>query len=297
MRSLKTVVLFGVLGGVFYLLDHATRPGGEQDAQTLGTKSELAEIISARTGLTVSGLVITPRQDGAREFRGLLREDGRLRPVFGRLAHSCPDIVARSDCWSVAQLEVNGQPTPVQIAALPASSDRITDDVADEEIETADISIPGKPVIRTDSEISRVELSTRETNLPTNDEIAPLVLQHDPPHGTLADAILTAKGQPIPVPRPGLAILDTKVPPKPTAEDGSGLPKPATTKPTHTVDRPVINARVGPGGDSPVIAQLVAGLPLAKIGQNGEWGQFIILDGDDVGREVWAALRIVKPLP
>lgn len=70
----------------------------------------------------------------------------------------------------------------------------------------------------------------------------------------------------------------------------------ATPPPTHRVARARINARSGPGTGNPVITRLVEGSRLSLLQARDGWGHFVVLDGDDRGAEVWAALRILDPI-
>ncbi|MFK7942697.1 MAG: hypothetical protein AB8B85_07290 [Paracoccaceae bacterium] len=63
---------------------------------------------------------------------------------------------------------------------------------------------------------------------------------------------------------------------------------------THLVARPVINTRSGPGTDNPVLTRLNEGARLALINTKGAWGNFVILEGNAVGQEVWAALSLLE---
>ncbi len=63
---------------------------------------------------------------------------------------------------------------------------------------------------------------------------------------------------------------------------------------THRVARARINTRAGPGTATPVVTTLSAGTLLALIETKGNWGRFLILDGEATGTEAWAALSIVE---
>lgn len=95
---------------------------------------------------------------------------------------------------------------------------------------------------------------------------------------------------------PETALARPTMPPKANAKaDRAGI-EPGTPTATHQVARPVINARSGPGTGNPVVTKLSAGDQLHLVGQDGGWGQFVIVGGDSAGARVWAALRIVEPL-
>ena len=171
-----------------------------------------------------------PVTQGERDFRGLLREDGRLRPVYGRVASRCPAGTDRPSCWEIAHLEIDGAPAG---AHHPARLSAEAPPAVEPPIETADIAAA------------------------------------KPPAAAPAKANVIA-------PTPPLA--------------------PSGPTPTHAVDRPVINARSGPGTENQVVARLPEGLRLAMIEEQDGWGRFLVLDGDGKGQEIWAALRILKAM-
>ena len=83
--------------------------------------------------------------------------------------------------------------------------------------------------------------------------------------------------------------------PRPTG--GSASATPAHPSATHRVARPVINARRGPSTEDAIVTKLQAGVRLALVQAQDGWGRFVLLDGEHVGAEVWAALRILEAVP
>lgn len=71
---------------------------------------------------------------------------------------------------------------------------------------------------------------------------------------------------------------------------------PAGPSTTHRVNRPVVNARSGPGTNNPVVTRLNNGTALAQISQAEGWGQFMVLSGESEGQVVWVAFSIVSPV-
>lgn len=67
----------------------------------------------------------------------------------------------------------------------------------------------------------------------------------------------------------------------------------ALPAPTHRVARAVINTRGGPGTEHAVVTRLGRGAALALLEDRDGWGRFVVLDGADEGRQVWAALTIL----
>ena len=65
---------------------------------------------------------------------------------------------------------------------------------------------------------------------------------------------------------------------------------------THRVDRPVVNARTGPGTGNPAVGRLTAGLDLSLVQTRQDWGQFVVLDGKLTGQIVWVAMDILRAI-
>ena len=82
-------------------------------------------------------------------------------------------------------------------------------------------------------------------------------------------------------------------PAQPAAVEQTIPSTPAGPSPTHQVDRPVVNARSGPGTNNPVVTRLSGGTNLAQVGEADGWGQFMVLSGEAEGEIVWIALSIV----
>ncbi|MEM7058405.1 MAG: SH3 domain-containing protein [Pseudomonadota bacterium] len=105
------------------------------------------------------------------------------------------------------------------------------------------------------------------------------------------EAPATAFRAPNPVPTEDIETSDIPRQTAATSPERSEAPRA-----THLVARPIINARSGPGLANPVLFKLSQGARLGLISEDGEWGKFLVLDGDGQGAEAWASLKILEDL-
>ena len=140
MRSLKILAAFTALAAALFALDTLTRPDGTGRSDPATTEIlDLARLVEVQAGVHVTGIVLTRLDRHVRDFRGLHETDGRLRPVYGRLRSTCADAT-RSACWEIADLEIDGRPVTLHLAALPADASPASEADGKAEIETADIA-------------------------------------------------------------------------------------------------------------------------------------------------------------
>jgi len=118
--------------------------------------------------------------------------------------------------------------------------------------------------------------------IPVAPDTAPIVTQEGPP--TDADEASEAATAAV-EDATGAAVTEPAPAPSPEAD---------APQATHRVARARINTRAGPGTATPVVTTLSAGTLLALIKTKGNWGRFLILDGEATGTEAWAALSIVE---
>jgi len=265
---LSTLVICGLAGGALFLLERglqATQPvppaGIDERREALGVRRMLTE---AR--FDFSALVIGIARDDLRDFRGSLREAGRVRPVYGQARRLCVKGLDAADCWEIGYLQVDGrQVLPAEDAATPI--DPAVDLRADDEP-------AGAPVIET-ADVPAEALVEVPVDVPAEELLA---------GAPVADG----------TPRPAATETVTETVTETTTEPATSDTAPPAA--THKVARPVINTRDGPGTDNAVVTRLNAGARLALVERTGEWGRFVVLDGAESGTEVWAALRILEAL-
>lgn len=285
MRALTTLFAFVFLAAAFTVLDQATRPKDENRPRPASAEAlSIAEVLTSHAGLAVMGIVLGPRSGNERDFRGLHSIDGRMRPIYGRARAVCTGLATRPACWEIAYLEIDGRQVAGRTAAVESDPDR-PQGGGDWEIETAD----------TGSAVSR---PTRPAALPPTPPPTPSAATGaapaaiaGPPAAPGAGPDLSEREATGAVPIPAVR------PPAEAAADVPETPVDTAPRPTHAVARPIINVRDGPGTDQPVVARLPEGMRLALIDRRDDWGRFLVLDGASSGREVWAALRILEPLP
>ena len=266
MRNLTYLLAFLALAAGFVLLDRLTAPRVSAGPTPASAEAlRITEALANRAGLAVEGVVLGMGDGEERDFRGLYSADGRLRPVYGRARARCPGRTAPT-CWEITYLEIDGRRVAEHVAAVTIEIDP-PDDGPEAEIETADTLVVDRGAASGGSVPALVPTAAPGGSLPAPDGRGPTVAGSD--------------DVPMPAARPG----------------HSGNDAGTARRPTHRVARPVINVRNGPGTDRAVIARLPEGMRLALIDRREDWGRFLVLEGEASGREVWAALDILQPVP
>lgn len=310
MRSLILFLGFASLGLGFVVLDRATQPKDRSNAASAEAFS-LTEWLSSATGLIVNGIVLTPSAGTERDFRGLHSDQGRLRPVYGRVRRVCDGTPITPNCWEISYLEIDGKQIAHTVRSVAVQ--KHADDAGPAEvIETADsgpvvapatawqvvaMALPRQVAFKdntTDTAIIEPAADASSTGA-WDDLGAEKATGHVPvpaarPAGR-SEERLTGKAA-----TPRLRAPDPNGPSDdiPTAETSTQAKTPVAT---HHVDRPVINARTGPGTDNPAIGRLSADLRLSLMKTSQDWGQFLVLDGALKGQVVWVALDILRATP
>ena len=289
MRALTILTAFVALGTGFVVLDRLTAPArgttaAPASAESLGLSGTLLQ----RLGLSIDGIVLAPESGEERDFRGIHSAEGRLRPVYGRVRVRCTDRAVGPSCWEISYLEIDGREVAYRVTAIDGDTEPREE--PDENIETADTETPQERPTPLWADLSGPPPATGPGTVEPASGALPPKMEPDPAEDLAAGATGEVR---LPAARPAVAMLDRPVPDRAEEETDTD----PVRKPTHSVDRPIINARVGPGIDSPVVARLAKGLRLSLIDTADEWGRFVVLDGIATGREVWAALHIVKALP
>lgn len=195
------------------------------------------------------------------DFRGQLDLSGRRTPAYGQARSSCKEDADRTECWRIVYLEADGQ-----------------------EISVAD----GQPKETAQATAAATTTGTTgpETAATTTEGAA------ETPAATGETASATATTT-----TPATTSTTTaETPAQPPAATPAAQPETATVTATHKVARAVINTRSGPGTSNPVVTRLTAGAQLSLLESQGGWGHFVVIGGEDDGREVWAAFSILEAL-
>lgn len=212
--------------------------------------------------------------DGAIDFRGQMDRSGRMTPTYGKMRRVCDTDLDRTICWELTYLEADGQafdlagPAP---APDPATAGEAK--VLEPEMQAAPPEVAASPEITNAQSV--------ETSTPTP-----------------ASEAVTVPETPV-LERPALETpaLETPSLETPSLEASAPAEVSAAAPPaTHRVARALINTRAGPATENPIVTRLSQGAELSLLEQQGGWGRFIVLDGEDRGAEVWAALSLLEAL-
>jgi hypothetical protein len=271
MRIFLILLVIAVGGAAWWWFD---RDPEAERARLIEKAQYAAAQIGARRMLTQSGpfeftdIVIGPRlEDGGWDFRGLLRRDGDFRPAYGRAAPVCESNLETADCWEISYLEADGKEVPLGVN--PEAPEAVT------ELPGSEAEQPLTPTPPDTPPIAPTEGSTSGA-----DEVPTATPSVD--FGTTeATAVVPA------------AATDPQAPAEAATAPNPGSEVDAPQA-THRVSRARINTRAGPGTGNPIVTTLSAGTMLALIETEGNWGRFLILDGEAIGTEAWASLSIVE---
>ncbi len=273
MRIFLVLLVIAVGGAAWWWIG---RDPEAERARLIAKAQVAAAGIGVRRMLAQSGpfefsdVVIGPRlEDGGWDFRGLLRRGGDFRPAYGRAAPACESGLEAAECWEISYLEADGKEVPLGVD--PEASEvvsKLPDSEADLPLTSA---APGTP-----------PLAPSQAPPPDTDEASGAT----PP--AVEEATEATAAEPAPAASPQAPAEPAIAPaPSPDAEPPQA---------THRVARARINTRAGPGTANPVVTTLSAGTLLALIEIEGNWGLFLILDGEAAGTEAWAALSIVEDI-
>ena len=233
-------------------------------AAEIGARRMLAQSGS----FELSDVVIGPRlDDGGWDFRGLLLRNGDFRPAYGRAAPVCESSLEAAECWEISYLEADGKEVLLGVDPEPPE--------ADSELPDSEANLPLIPAAPDTTPIASPEGPPPEAD-ETTGATTPAI----------EDTMEAAAAEPAPAASPQ-APTEPAVAPSPASEAEA-------PQATHRVARAHINTRAGPGTGNPVVTTLSAGTLLALIEIEGNWGRFLILDGESAGTKVWAALSIVE---
>lgn len=205
-----------------------------------------------------TNVVISRNPDGQGfEFRALSVRQGVARPVYGQVKSLCAQRSDTAECWEIGLLEIDGR-TYIEdgTRTVPAAESTAGGSVA---------PYAGGQ-------------DSQNTNVAVTPE--PSVVQ---------PTVNLEQKEP---------VVPASAPAQPEATSTGELQSAQSIgpSPTHRVDRPVVNARSGPGTENPVVTTLLGGTELAQIDETGGWGQFMVLSGDAKGEVVWISLNIVIPV-
>lgn len=302
MRSLTLITVFTCLGVGLFALDRATQPS-DRAATKSADAFKLTEWLSASADLTVEGLVLTPSVSKEHDFRALQPADGRLRPVYGRVRQVCDGTTDQSRCWEIAYLEIDGKQVDSGVRTAKGS---VPIDLggADEAIETADSAPTDAPVSAWQVVATAIPVHSANSE---RSGAASIEGQTADEHATSLPEDLGAEnatGQvPVPAERPAKPSADRLTGKAETprlripdlndrAEKGSVSGEPLAV--THRVDRPIVNARSGPGTSSPALGRLALGRDLSLLKTREDWGQFVVLEGKLARQVVWVAMDLLR---
>ena len=264
---------------------------------------KLTEWLSASAGLTVEGLVLTTTVGKERDFRALQPTEGRLRPVYGRVRQVCNGMAKQAGCWEIAYLEIDGRRIDgsVRVAKGPVETD---DGRADEDIETADSGPAETPVSAWWMVSTALPHRFTEPGSPGGASIAARTADERAANSPEDLGAANATGEvPLPAARPADRSADRLTGKAETprlripdlndrAEKGTTSDVPHVV--THRVDRPVINARSGPGTGNPALGRLAEGRDLSLLKTRQDWGQFVVLEGKLARQVVWVAMDLLR---
>lgn len=269
---LLLIVLMGVGAGLWVILPHS--PEDERarlaaSARAASARIGVQKMLSESDLFDFTNVVVSANSQGEGfEFRAMALQQGASRPVYGQAAAQCDDALEAARCWEIVLLEVDGRPVDLGLATVPAASE-----------EAAPLKVPEPEDVPTEpsAEGGSEQVSESATADP---EAVP-------------DTSPAGPTEPESTPEPAAAPVE--------AEQSSGpIEEPADAagprSPTHVVDRPIVNARSGPGTENPVLTTLSGGTQLNQLDERDGWGQFEVLSGDSEGQTVWIALSIVTPV-
>lgn len=279
MRLIVLLILIGAAGaaGWFWLNRDRSADLAAAEARVERQKAALGMNTHLREHeiYTFQNIVLGGRNaEGEIDFRGQVAKSGRLTPAFGRLRGLCDTERERPECWELAYLEADGQ----VMALAPASAETASEETPAEEPETIAPAgeTAGDATPSAEGETAPQTPAVQPASQPVTGPVAAESPAETPTETSAAQPVAT---QPAETPAP--------------AAEG---PEPLAPPATHQVARALINTRSGPGTENPVVTRLQSGAQLALLETVGGWGRFIVLDGDERGTEVWAALSILEPL-
>ena len=273
MRIFLVLLVIAAGGAGWWWFDRdpeAERARLIEKAQVAAAQVGVRRMLAQSGPFEFSDVVIGPRlEDGGWDFRGLLRRNGDFRPTYGRAAPVCESRLEAAACWEISYLEADGKEVPLGVE--PEAPEAVSELPGAE----ADLSLtPAAP--------NTPPIADPEGPSPDADEASGATTP------AVEDAIEAAVAEPAPA-------AGAQAPAEPTV---APAPSPEAEAPqaTHRVARARINTRAGPGTANPVVTTLSAGTLLALIETEGNWGRFLILDGEAAGTEAWAALSIVEDI-
>lgn len=265
MRYVVLIAVFAtaVVAGWFWLARDRSAETAAMTAQAERKKAELGlkNMLRSHAAFNFEGIVVGPKSgDGLVDFRAQLDQSGRRTPAYGQARGKCQTDAERTECWRIVYLEADGQ-------EISISSGRPKADPQDAPTATVD----GQ---QTDTATTAAAATSTDTATAGN--VTTTGAQ---------SAGATETGS-----QPATATGTTTTQPEATPATAPSYP------PTHRVARAVINTRSGPGTSNPVITRLTAGAQLSLLDEQGGWGRFVVLGGENDGLEVWAAFSILEAL-
>lgn len=273
MRIFLVLLVIAAGGAAWWWFD---RDPEAERARLIEKAQSAAAEVGARRMLAQSGpfefsdVIVGPRlEDGGWDFRGMLRRDGDFRPAYGRAAPVCESRLEAAECWEIRYLEADGK--EVALGGEPEAPE------ADSEAPGSEAALPLIPAAP-----DTPPIASPEGPPPDADEASGATTP------VVEGATEAAMAEPAPAASPQ-APTEPAVAPAPS-------PEAEAPQATHRVARARINTRAGPGTGNAVVTTLSAGTLLALIETAGNWGRFLILDGEATGTEAWAALSIVEDI-
>ncbi len=273
MRIFLVLLVIAIGGAAWWWFDRdpeAERARLIEKAQFAAAEIGVRRMLAQSGPFEFSDVVIGPRlEDGGWDFRGLLRRDGDFRPTYGRAAPVCESSLEAAECWEISYLEADGKEVPLGVETeAPEAVSGLPGSEADLPLTPA---APDTPPI-----------ASPEGPPPDADEAS------GAPTPAAEETTEAAVAEPTPAVGPQVPTEPAVAPaPSPEAE---------APQATHRVARARVNIRAGPGIGNPVVTTLSAGTLLTLIETEGNWGRFLILDGEATGTEAWAALSIVEDI-
>ncbi|MBK0398724.1 hypothetical protein H0I76_05955 [Limibaculum sp. M0105] len=284
MRNLSIAILaisaLGLVGWWLTFDSDEARARLVEDAARKSSTVALTAMLTDHKVFAFSGIVVgKAAAPKTRDFRAMVQSNGALRPAFGEAEYTCYELAGRPECWRLTALEVDGVKLPlgpagkvIATAEAPAeaSAPAETAEATAATASTDDMaSEPGDEPVRTAS----ADAATASDALPPEPPKRPLEEAADDTsaHDTLLAAIQSTNDAPVVGPV--------------TEQD-----------PTHVVSVSLANARSGPSTDNAIKFTLKRNVPLHMIENDGRWGHFRVLEGDEAGETVWMAFSTITAI-